>query len=116
MLRFARTLRKDPTHAERVLWQRLRRRQLAGFKFRRQHSVGPYICDFACLEASIVVELDGSQHAEQFDYDTRRDMFLRSRGFRVLRFWNNDVLVRTEVILETIYEALRRTEMDGRFD
>jgi len=99
-----------------VLWQRLRRRQLAGFKFRRQHSVGPYICDFACLEASIAVELDGSQHAEQFDYDMRRDTFLRSRGFRVLRFWNNDVLVRTEVILETIYEALQRIEMDGRFD
>ena len=116
MLRYARTLRKDPTHAERVLWQRLRRRQLAGFKFRRQHSVGPYICDFACLEASIVVELDGSQHAEQFDYDMHRDLFLRSRGFRVLRFWNNDVLVRTEVILETIYEALYRTEMDGRLD
>jgi very-short-patch-repair endonuclease len=116
MLRYARTLRKDPTHAERVLWQRLRRRQLAGFKFRRQHSVGPYICDFACLEASIVVELDGSQHAEQSDYDMRRDTFLRSRGFRVLRFWNNDVLVRTEVILETIYEALQRIEMDGRFD
>jgi very-short-patch-repair endonuclease len=116
MLRYARTLRKDPTHAERVLWQRLRRRQLAGFKFRRQHSVGPYICDFACLEASIVIELDGSQHAEQSDYDMRRDTFLRSRGFRVLRFWNNDVLVRTEVILETIYEALQRLEMDGRFD
>jgi very-short-patch-repair endonuclease len=116
MLRYARTLRKDPTHAERVLWQRLRRRQLAGFKFRRQHSVGPYICDFACLEASIIVELDGSQHAEQSDYDMRRDTFLRSRGFRVLRFWNNDVLVRTEVILETIYEAMHRIEMDGRFD
>jgi very-short-patch-repair endonuclease len=116
MLRFARSLHKDPTHAERVLWQRVRRRQLAGFKFRRQHSVGPYICDFACLEASIVVELDGSQHAEQCDYDRRRDMFLRSRGFRVLRFWNSDVLARTEIILETIYEALHRTEMDGRLD
>jgi len=116
MLRFARTLRKDPTPPERALWQRLRRRQLAGFKFRRQHSVGPYICDFACLEASVVVELDGSQHVEQSNYDTRRDAFLRARGFRVLRFWNNDVLVRTEVVLETIYEALRRPEMDGRFD
>jgi very-short-patch-repair endonuclease len=60
--------------------------------------------------------LDGSQHAEQFDYDMRRDTFLRSRGFRVLRFWNNDALVRTEVVLETIYEALQRVEMDGRFD
>jgi very-short-patch-repair endonuclease len=116
MLRFARTLRKDPTRAERILWQSLRRRQLAGFRFRRQHSVGPYICDFACLEASIILELDGSQHVEQSDYDRRRDNFLRSHGFRVLRFWNNDVLVRTEVVLKTIYEALQRPEMDGRFD
>ena len=89
---------------------------MAGFKFRRQHSVGPYICDFACVEASIIVELDGSQHVEQSDYDARRDSFLRLNGFRVLRFWNNDVLAQTDVILETIFEALHRREMDGRFD
>jgi len=64
----------------------------------------------------MVVELDGSQHVEQSDYDERRDSFLRSRGFRVIRFWNNDVLVRTESVLETIFEALHRREMDGRFD
>jgi very-short-patch-repair endonuclease len=116
MLRFARTLRKTPTDAERMLWRHLRRRQLAGFKFRRQHSAGPNICDFACLEASIIVELDGSQHVEQSDYDARRDSFLRSHGFRVLRFWNNDVVAQREAILETIFEALRRPEMDGRFD
>jgi very-short-patch-repair endonuclease len=92
MLRFARDLRKNPTNAERLLWSHLRRRQMAGFKFRRQHSVGPYICDFACVEASVVVELDGSQHVEQSDYDFRRDRFLRSNGFRILRFWNDDVL------------------------
>jgi len=116
MLRYARSLRKSPTNAERLLWQHLRRRRLAGFRFRRQHSIGPYICDFACLEAAIVVELDGSQHVEQSDYDERRDAFLRSQGFRVLRFWNNDVLVQINVILETIFEALRRPDMDGRFD
>jgi very-short-patch-repair endonuclease len=116
MPRFARTLRKDPTDAERLLWGHLRRRQLADFKFRRQHSVGPYICDFACLEASVIVELDGSQHAEQSDYDARRDSFPRSRGFRVLRFWNKDVLTHTAVVLETIFQALQRPEMDGRFD
>ena len=116
MLRYARELRKSPTDAERVLWQRLRRRQLASFKFRRQHSVGPYICDFVCLEVFVVVELDGSQHAEQFDYDLRWDSFLRSRGFRVLRFWNNDVLSRTQAVIDTIFEALHRSEMDGRFD
>jgi very-short-patch-repair endonuclease len=116
VLRYARNLRKSPTDAERILWQRLRRRQLAGYKFRRQHSVGPYICDFACLDGFIVVELDGSQHAEQSDYDTRRDSFLRSRGFRVLRFWNQDVLARTSVVLETIYEALHRHDIDGRLE
>jgi len=116
MLRFARALRKSPTNAERLLWRHLRRRQLAGFKFRRQHSVGVYICDFACVEALVIVELDGSQHVEQSNYDARRDSFLRSNGFRVLRFWNDDVLSRTEVVLETIFEALHRPDMDGRFD
>jgi very-short-patch-repair endonuclease len=89
---------------------------MAGFKFRRQHSVGPFICDFACVEASVIVELDGSQHIERSDYDRRRDDFLRSKGFRVLRFWNGDVLWRTKSVLETVYEALHRPEMDGRFD
>jgi very-short-patch-repair endonuclease len=116
MLRYARALRGNPTDPEHLLWNRLRRRQLAGFKFRRQHSVGPYICDFACLEARLIVELDGSQHVEQSAYDARRDSFLRSRGFRVLRFWNNDVLNQTEIVIETMYEALHRTEMDGRLD
>jgi very-short-patch-repair endonuclease len=89
---------------------------MAGFKFRRQHSIGPFICDFTCVEASVIVELDGSQHVERSDYDRRRDAFLRSKGFRVLRFWNDDVLSQTEAVLETVYEALHRPEMDGRFD
>ncbi len=116
MLRRVRTLRKAPTDAERLLWGRLRRRQLDGFKFRRQHPVGPYICDFACVAAALIVELDGSQHVEQADYDMRRDAFLRSRGFRVLRFWNGDILERADTVVETLFEALRRTDMDGRFD
>ena len=116
MLRYARNLRKNPTTAETLLWRHLRQRRLAGFKFRRQHSVGPYICDFACVEACIVIELDGSQHVERDDYDFRRDTFLRSRGFRVLRFWNNDVQSQMQAVLETIYEALHRAQMDGRFD
>src|SRR5215472_4055871 len=110
MLRFARDLRKSPTNAERLLWGHLRRQQLAAFKFRRQHPVGPYICDFACVEAGVIVELDGSQHVERSDYDFCRDAFLGSRGFRVLRFWNNDVQSQTQAILETIYEALHRPE------
>ena len=116
MVHFVRELRRNPTEAERLLWSRLRRRQLDTVKFRRQHQVGDYICDFACLEMNLIVELDGSQHVDQAPYDARRDSFLRSRGFRVLRFWNADVLLRIDEILETIFEALRRKEMDGRLD
>jgi len=116
MLLHVRTLRKDSTDAERILWTRLRRQQLDGHKFRRQHQIGLYICDFACLDALMIVELDGSQHALQLEYDARRDAFSRSAGYRVLRFWNGDVFARTEQVMETIYEALRRKEMDGRFD
>jgi adenine-specific DNA-methyltransferase len=89
---------------------------LAGFKFRRQHQIGLYICDFASLDGSIIVELDGSQHVAREAYDSKRDHFLRSAGFRVLRFWNNDVLARTDQVVETIYEALHCPAMDGRFD
>lgn len=113
---FVRSLRHHPTDAERHLWYRLRLRQLDGHKFRPQRPIGPYVCDFVCLSAAIVVELDGSQHVEHADYDADRDAFLKAKGFQVLRFWNHDVLLRTESVLETIYEALRRPEMTGRFD
>ena len=113
---FVRDLRANPTDAERHLWYRLRQHQLGGHKFRRQRPIGPYICDFVCVRAALVVELDGSQHVIQAAYDMKRDAFLRARGYRVLRFWNQDVLVRTEAVMETIYEALHRVEMDGRFD
>jgi very-short-patch-repair endonuclease len=114
--RFARTLRKNATAAEKHLWNALRGRRLSGFKFRRQRPFGPYVCDFICLEASIVIELDGSQHVEQSDYDERRDAFIRSYGYRVLRFWNADVVEKTESVVETIFAALNRRDMDGRFD
>jgi very-short-patch-repair endonuclease len=116
MNRFARALRRNATPPEQLLWSRLRRRQLAGFRFRRQRPFGPYVCDFICLEASVVVELDGSQHLEQMSYDGRRDAFFRSHGLRVLRFWNGDVLARTDGVVETIFEALHRREMAGRFE
>ena len=115
MKQYVRKLRKSSTDAERLLWSRLRRRQLNGFKFRRQHQIGLYICDFASLDGAIIVELDGSQHVNQVIYDARRDSFLRSAGFRVIRFWNGDVIYRTEQVVETIFEALHRQEMDGRF-
>jgi adenine-specific DNA-methyltransferase len=113
---FARTLRKEATVPERILWSKLRGRQFLGFRFRRQRPIGPYICDFVCLSEKVIVEVDGSQHVKQSNYDHRRDAFLRASGFRVLRFWNGDVVERLETVLETIREALFRQEMDGRFD
>jgi very-short-patch-repair endonuclease len=113
---YARHLRRHATEAERLLWSRLRRRQVGGCKFRRQRSIGPYVCDFVCLEASVIVELDGSQHAAQATYDDNRDHYLRSIGYRVLRFWNVDVFARVDSVVETIFEALQHPDMDGRFD
>ena len=113
---YAQDLRNNATEAERRLWSRLRRRQLGGFKFRRQHPIGRFVGDFVCLEAAIVVEIDGSQHVLDAPYDANRDAVLRSTGFRILRFWNGDVLSRTDSVIETIFEALHRPEMSGRFD
>ena len=78
--------------------------------------IGPDICDFVCPEAAIVIELDGSQHLDATVYDSRRDNFLQERGFRVLRFWNALVLSETDNVIETIFEAIHRKEMDGRFE
>ena len=102
----ARELRQDMTDAEQKLWHYLRNRQLSGHKFRRQHDIEHYIADFACTEALLIVELDGGQHADQADYDERRTQHLQARGYRVLRFWNNDVLTNLEDVLEVILEGL----------
>ena len=88
------------------LWQFLRRRYLRGHRFRRQAPVGPYILDFFCIEARLAIEIDGSQHALTRAYDERRDRYLESRGIRVLRFWNNEVLQQTDAVLQVILESL----------
>ena len=103
----ARELRKNPTVAEQKLWKHLRHRQLNVYKFRRQHPVGSYIVDFVCLEKRLIIEVDGGQHSEQVDYDLERSAWLEVQGFRVLRFWNNEVLKEIEVVKEVIAEALR---------
>ena len=102
----ARELRQDMTDAEQRLWHHLRNRQLSGHKFRRQHDIEHYIADFACTEALLIVELDGGQHADQADYDERRMQHLQARGYRVLRFWNNDVLTNIESVLTVILGSL----------
>jgi len=93
------------TDAERRLWYRLRAHRFGGYKFKRQVPIGPYVVDFACLNHGLVVELDGGQHSEDIK-DAARDEFLRAKGFRVLRFWNNDALKNTSAILEAILKNL----------
>jgi len=105
----AKALRAASTDAESLLWYHLRDRRLAGHKFRRQRPIGPYFADFACLEAHLVIELDGGQHVDATEYDQRRAGFMAGEGFRVLRFWNNEVLTQTDAVREKILAALQET-------
>jgi len=102
----ARSLRERSTDVERLLWSRLRNRQLSGCKFRRQQPIGSFVADFVCLEYRLVIELDGGQHAEQQSQDEVRSAFLHKEGYRVLRFWNNQVLGELDSVLEVINSAL----------
>jgi very-short-patch-repair endonuclease len=101
----ARRLRHDATNAELALWRRLRSRSLDGHKFVRQEPIGPYTVDFICREARLIIEVDGGQHADN-PHDVVRDQWLASHIYRVLRFWNNDVLGNVAGVLETIATAL----------
>ena len=103
----ARSLRNATTDTERYLWQRLRLRQLDGFRFRRQAPIGRYVADFVCLEAKLVIELDGGQHQQQSQNDKCRDGVLERQGYRVLRFWDNEVFQQTDAVLEKILHVLR---------
>lgn len=91
---------------EQRLWKSLRQRQLANYKFRRQHPVGDYILDFICLDARLVIELDGGQHLESSKYDQNRTLWLEQQGFRVLRFWNNEVMNNLDAVLNAIWQEL----------
>ncbi len=104
---FAKSLRANATEAERKLWDLLRRRQVGSLRFRRQQTIGPYVVDFFCPSARLVIELDGSQHGleETVAYDDARTAFLEARGFRVLRFWNEEFLRKPEAVLEAIWRA-----------
>jgi very-short-patch-repair endonuclease len=104
--RRARDLRNSATDAERMLWRFLRGRQLDGFRFRRQVPIAGFIADFACPEARLIIEIDGGHHAEQVDYDRSRSDVLRGHGYRIVRYWNNDVLTRTEDVLADIQRRI----------
>ncbi len=103
--RFQKTLRTNQTDAESRLWYHLRDRRFYGWKFRRQHMLQNYIVDFVCLKKKLVIELDGGQHADQEAYDNQRTRILEMNGFKVIRFWNNDVLSNIEGVLEMILNA-----------
>jgi very-short-patch-repair endonuclease len=102
----AKALRKRMTDAERRLWRHLRNRELGGWKFRRQYPVGPYIVDFIYVEKNLVIEGDGGKHAEKEELDIQRSEYLNKMGYRVFRFWNNQVLQETEAVLEKILAIL----------
>ena len=97
----AKALRRHMTDAEQRLWRHLRAHRLEGAKFKRQQPLGPYVVDFVCFESRLVIEVDGGQHQDS-EADASRDAWLREQGFRILRFWNNDVLANLPAVLETI--------------
>jgi very-short-patch-repair endonuclease len=107
LIRIAIKLRGNQTDAETVLWNRIRNRQIDGYKFVRQEPIAGYICDFVCRESLLIIEVDGGQHSESTS-DAIRDRRLAEDGYRVLRFWNNDVLGNLEGVLATI-----QTELSG---
>ena len=104
---YARTLRAQMTDAETLMWRQLRGRRFQGFKFRRQRPLGPYILDFVCLEAGLVIEIDGGQHAEQQAYDQARTALIESHQLTVIRFWNHEVMNDTAAVLENIWQTLQ---------
>jgi very-short-patch-repair endonuclease len=102
----ARALRRQGNRVEDILWKHLRGRRLMGYKFRRQVVVEPYIVDFMCVEAKLIIEADGGQHSNQVTYDDRRTTSLEKNGYQVIRFWNHEILEHLEIVLEQIRSAL----------
>jgi very-short-patch-repair endonuclease len=107
MFQRARTMRHEPTEAERVMWNQLRSRRFEGLKFRRQFPIGRYIADFVCFSPRVVIECDGGQHADN-TYDAERDAWFEAQGFRVLRFWNDAVVNETDGVVDTLLATLGR--------
>ena len=116
LLEFAKTMRSNATDAENLMWQLLRAKRFMNLKFRRQHVIAPYIVDFYCHELGLVIELDGSQHStdDAIEYDAERTKFLEALDLKVVRYWNDDVLSRTDVVLGDLWKVcleLKRTSL-----
>lgn len=107
----ARRMRHEPTPAEDLLWQRLRNRQLCGYRFYRQHAIDRFIVDFVCPKAAVVIEVDGEVHQQQVEADQEREYILRGLGYRVIRFTNTQILGQTDKILQQILDALEGTAL-----
>ena len=108
----ARRLRQNQTDVEKKLWSLLRNRQLLGCKFRRQHPIGRYVVDFCCLEKKVVIELDGGQHAQQRTHDSERTLDIENQGFRVFRFWNNQIIENPRGVFERIASVLNSPHLN----
>ena len=115
LIRNARRLRRELSSAEKILWARLRGRRFAGYRFRRQHLIDPYIADFCCAVAALVIELDGETHLGKEEADRTRQTYLESTGLKVLRFWNTDVFEGLDGVLEAVYrECQQRSQIPPR--
>jgi len=108
----ARILRKNMTDAEHKMWWQLRNRRFNGLKFRRQESIGNYIVDFVSIEVMMVIEIDGGQHAKNIEYDRKRTRFIESKGYKVLRFWNNEVIENIEGVFDTLTLTLTLSQRE----
>ena len=107
LLEFAKVMRSNAIDVESLMWQLLRNKRFMNLKFRRQHVIAPYIVDFYCHELGLVIELDGSQHGtdDAVEYDAERTQFLEALGLKVVRYWNHDVLGRTDMVLEHLWDV-----------
>lgn len=110
----AKELHRNMSPAEAKLWKHLRAHQMGDVHFRNQHAIGNYIVDFCAPRKKLIIELDGSQHLEQGEYDEERTKYLETRGYKVLRFWNNDVMNQMDTVLQTIWNVLNDEEKDQR--
>lgn len=108
MMRRASELRQNQTEAEAKLWSQLRAHRMSGVQFRRQYAIGNYVVDFCSPRRKLIIELDGSQHLDQAEYDSERTKYLEARGYRVLRFWNHDVTKNIDIVLNAIWNELNK--------